>query len=429
MKRLTNVLMAALTLLLLPALPAAAQVVSAKTVSACGTPGNTPVVGNGYPITMDQTGTLCTNATVTGGGTTVKATAAAPTYVEGSTTNPLSTDLSGNLRVGGTINATSTVKATAADPTYVEGSTSNPVSVDLSGYARSLSKQSGTWNITNISGTVSLPTGASTAANQTTANSSLSTIATNSGTQATAANQTTGNSSLSTIATNTGTTNTNLTNVTGTKAAGTAAANSLLTGCVYNSTPLTLTNGQQAGTGCTVKGNVIAVLGDPTTGSPLDPTAASAVQCGTTTGTMAQCGLDNVNGTLGSTAPTRGTQMGAKTGANMDALVQAGSSAAINVSTATTTQIVALASSQKIYVTSFDVIAGGTGNITFVYGTGSNCGTGTTSLTGAYPLTAQAGIAKGNGLGPVLVVPASNALCVTTSAAVQMSGSVSYAQF
>lgn len=107
----------------------------------------------------------------------------------------------------------------------------------------------------------------------------------------------------------------------------------------------------------------------------------------------------------------------------------ADSSAAINVSTATTTQIVALASSKKIYVSSFDVIAGGTGNITFVYGTGSNCGTGTTSLTGPYNLTAQAGIAKGNGLGAVLVVPASNALCVTTSAAVQMSGSVSYTQF
>lgn len=36
--------------------------------------------------------------------------------------------------------------------------------------------QSGTWNINNISGTVSLPTGAATAANQTTANSSLSSI-------------------------------------------------------------------------------------------------------------------------------------------------------------------------------------------------------------------------------------------------------------
>lgn len=36
--------------------------------------------------------------------------------------------------------------------------------------------QNGTWNITNISGTISLPTGAATAANQTTGNSSLSSI-------------------------------------------------------------------------------------------------------------------------------------------------------------------------------------------------------------------------------------------------------------
>lgn len=36
--------------------------------------------------------------------------------------------------------------------------------------------QSGTWNVTNVSGVVSLPTGASTAANQTTGNSSLSSI-------------------------------------------------------------------------------------------------------------------------------------------------------------------------------------------------------------------------------------------------------------
>ncbi len=105
------------------------------------------------------------------------------------------------------------------------------------------------------------------------------------------------------------------------------------------------------------------------------------------------------------------------------------SSVAINVSTATTTQLVAISGSTKIYVTSFDVVAGGTGNITFVYGTGSSCGTGTTSLTGAYNLTAQSGIAKGSGVAAVLVTPAGQALCVTTSAAVQMSGSISYQQF
>jgi len=59
-------------------------------------------------------------------------------------------------------------------------------------------------NINNIAGTISLPTGAATSALQTTGNTSLSTIATNSGAQATAANQATANASLATIATNTG---------------------------------------------------------------------------------------------------------------------------------------------------------------------------------------------------------------------------------
>lgn len=62
--------------------------------------------------------------------------------------------------------------------------------------------QNGTWNITNVSGTVSLPTGASTAANQT--------------------------------------------SIIGSKAPGTAAASSMLAGGVYNSAGVTLTDTQQA---------------------------------------------------------------------------------------------------------------------------------------------------------------------------------------
>ena len=117
------------------------------------------------------------------------------------------------------------------------------------------------------------------------------------------------------------------------------------------------------------------------------------------------------------------------TGAQRVTMSRDNSSVAINVSTATTTQLVAISGSLAIYVDSYDVIAGGAGNITFEYGTGSNCGTGTTALTGAYPLIAQAGISKGSGSGTVLKVPAGNALCVLTSAAVQMSGSVSFQQF
>lgn len=186
-----------------------------------------------------------------------------------------------------------------------------------------------------------LPSGAATSANQTTGNTSLGTIATNTTGIATAANQTTANASLATIAT--------------------------------------------------------------------------AAQAGTTT--------------TGSAVPASAVYMGANSGGNLTGVIQASASVPINISTATTTQLVALSGTTKIYVTGWDVIAAGTGNITLEYGTGSTCGTGTTVLTGAYNLTAQAGIARGNGLGPVLVVPAGNALCALTSAAVQMSGSLAYTQF
>jgi hypothetical protein len=135
------------------------------------------------------------------------------------------------------------------------------------------------------------------------------------------------------------------------------------------------------------------------------------------------------HGSTGAAAPAKAQYVGVNSGGNLVGLIQADASVKIDVSAATTTQLVALSSGKKIYVTAWDVIAAGTGNLKLVYGTGANCGTGTTDLTGAYNLTAQAGLSKGNGLGAVLVVPASNALCVTTSAAVQMSGSLAYTQF
>lgn len=105
----------------------------------------------------------------------------------------------------------------------------------------------------------------------------------------------------------------------------------------------------------------------------------------------------------------------------------------INISTATTTQLVAApiaiepgGGTAAIYVMNYETVAGGTGNIQFVYGTGTNCGTGQQPITGAYPLVAQSRINGGGSFGPVWQLPAGNALCAITSAAVQMSGFVSY---
>ena len=102
---------------------------------------------------------------------------------------------------------------------------------------------------------------------------------------------------------------------------------------------------------------------------------------------------------------------------------------AISIASGTTTLLVAAQPGQRIYVTSVDVIAAGTGNIQFEYGTGATCGGGTTNLTGNYNLVAQVGFTKGTGVGPIWVIPAGNALCAVTNAAVGMAGSISYAQF
>lgn len=64
------------------------------------------------------------------------ATAVAPTYTEGNQVG-LSTDLSGQVRISGTISASSSAAATEADPTYVEG-TDNAFSQDLNGHLRTL---------------------------------------------------------------------------------------------------------------------------------------------------------------------------------------------------------------------------------------------------------------------------------------------------
>src|SRR5665213_1541270 len=93
-------------------------------------------------------------------------------------------------------------------------------------------------------------------------------------------------------------------------------------------------------------------------------------------------------------------------------VVGATASVPISVSTATTTQLVALAAGKAITVSAWDIIAAAADTVTLEYGTGSNCGSGTTALTGAYPLAANGGLAKGSGVAPILFVPAGNALCI-----------------
>lgn len=203
---------------------------------------------------------------------------------------------------------------------------------------------------------------------------------------------------------------------------GTVTASGPLTDAQLRATPVPISGALTANQSVNVAqiNGVTPLMGAGNTG-----TGSPRVTIATDQAAQATAG----QGATGATVPANATLAGAQSGANMVALIQASASAAITMSTATTTQFVALSGGTKIYITSFDFVAAGTTNVTLVYGTGSNCGTGTTALTGAYTLTAQAGVAKGSGLGPVLVVPAGNAFCVTNSQAIVIGGSISYTQF
>lgn len=104
-------------------------------------------------------------------------------------------------------------------------------------------------------------------------------------------------------------------------------------------------------------------------------------------------------------------------------------SVAISTSSSGYTQLVALSGSTVVHVCGFNVMAGGTTNVSLAYGTGTACDTGTTALTGAYPLIAQAGLAVGNGGATQMKTASGNALCINNSAAVAIAGFLTYVQF
>lgn len=112
-------------------------------------------------------------------------------------------------------------------------------------------------------------------------------------------------------------------------------------------------------------------------------------------------------------------------------------SVAVNISTATTTQLVALSGQQTIYVCGFVLSMTGTtaaNTVTFEYGTGATCGTGTTVLTGPISsgiLTAGATVVSyENGLATVFKTIPGQALCILSTVATgpSIAGVVTFVQ-
>jgi hypothetical protein len=118
-------------------------------------------------------------------------------------------------------------------------------------------------------------------------------------------------------------------------------------------------------------------------------------------------------------------------GQNSTSPIYCTESAFLNMTTATTTQIVALSGSTVIYVCSYSIHVGGAADVKLVSGTGTNCVTGQADESTNYDFgAADAGINRTAGGGNiVLKTDAGDALCVTSSAAVDVDVEVSYAQF
>jgi hypothetical protein len=103
--------------------------------------------------------------------------------------------------------------------------------------------------------------------------------------------------------------------------------------------------------------------------------------------------------------------------------------APIAISGVATTQIVALSGVTQIFVCGFMGAGGGTSpTLQFVYGTGSNCATGTTNLTGAF----LPGSGSTSSYTPGMTgfkAAAGNALCLTqTGTAPSYNGVITYVQ-
>ena len=138
---------------------------------------------------------------------------------------------------------------------------------------------------------------------------------------------------------------------------------------------------------------------------------------------------DQATAATGAAAPASAVFFGGNASGNLAGVVSCDNSAQLTISTATTTQMVALVAAKSIYICGFVINGAGATTAKFVYGTGANCATGPVNLTPAFTLATGSNIVYGGGLGYITKTIAANALCVTNSAAVAANVLVSYTQF
>lgn len=313
----------------------------------------------------------------------------------------------------GAAGSPSTNALTVQAVTLGHGTAANAMRVELPTDGTGLvnAAQSGTWNITNVSGTVSLPTGASTAAKQPALG-----------------------------------------------IAGTASADVISVQGIASMTPLLVTlNGTNTVTTVSTVTNlaqmngVNLLMGNGVTGTgsqrvtiASDNTAfaVNAAQSGTwnvtnvsgtvslPTGASTSANQTTWQSATGAAPPANAVQIGVNgsgaTGGFLRGLIGCDAKITYDASTNGSTELVALTSGRTVYVCGYTIIASGTVNVKLIYGTGTACATGSNNMTPAYQLTAQVGAVDGSPFWRGLNTASANALCLNTSAGVAVQAIVYY---
>lgn len=145
---------------------------------------------------------------------------------------------------------------------------------------------------------------------------------------------------------------------------------------------------------------------------------------------------DSADGATGSAVPSKAGYAGGNGSGSLTGYLNCDNTAIYDAATSGATQLVALTSGKTIYVCGFQFSTSQASavNVGLVYGTGTNCATGQTKMTPAYPLQA---VASSGPIGLVAMTPgftglrtaASNALCINTNAAASVQAVVWYTQF
>lgn len=342
--------------------------------------------------------------------------------------------------------------------------------VTVSNDSNILASQSGTWNVTNVSGTVSLPTGASTLAEQqtqTTALQLIDNIVSGAGvniTQFGGTNVVTGTgvggsgiprvtvSSDSTVTANAGTGTFGVAGVKSNNAGVPGSTNIGILPAIANAAIPLWTEGNQVNLSTDLNGSQRVTVQDQY-GRPVSATANSvAMQIGgltslllpsnLQTGQLSIATIDNFGRLRSISGITDGQHVAALRGPEGPQPTDYGVVVShsivpelqcpfvATISVTANTQLVTNAGNQFLHVCTFSVVIAAAESISLVEGTGSTCGTATRGLYGG--TAASAAFAANGGVAMVsdrIIVPMQvrgDHLCLLKSAANNASGTLVY---